>query len=643
MARSTAIHYLRDNHIERSPRRVIVLDTETRWRTTPKGELHSLRLWVTRTLLRGGTPAHTLSHRLDSGRTADELAELVDTLADDTCTTWLMAHNLGFDLVTTRLPLLMIARGWRLGHHALTLDAPWLQMSKGRRRITMADTFSWLPTSVDKLGRELGVEKLALPLNTDDDTDWLARCSVDVNITACAIEQLLDWWDRNRLGCWSLTGASTGWNAYRHIKHSVSVSIDPDPASRAFERRAINAGRREVWRVGKLPKARYVELDFERAHLTVCRDMMLPRRRCNAFGHIELDDVRLHSNLYAPIAEVTVSTAVPRYPVEIGGRMWYPTGTFRTILCGPELEQAGQRGELVEVHRGILYKLGPTMDRWARWVGDALDGLVDDVPPMAAIALKAWSRRVPGKWATRTSVLVQELETPEQAWKLERGIEHPSGSRCSMLHIGGRLQLLLQDQDADDAFPAVLAFIQSHTRVAIGRLIDHFGADWLVSCNTDGLIVRARTGPNLELLAQLCAPLVPRLKAVYHDIEVLSPQHLVLDGEPRLSGVPRMAQAEAELHYSWSTWPSFTRQLELGSSQGYTREPRRVDLSSVPVNRWVLRNGVTMAPHAAVGGPGGARLLSWEETPGAPAWTALRQGQHPQLEQAGLRARQVSA
>lgn len=639
MERAQKVHYLRDNQIERSPSRLIVLDTETRWQQTDAGEVHTLRVWVTRTLHRAGVPKHTVRNSLDSGADAESLADTVDRIADDTCTTWLFAHNLGFDLTTTRLPLLLLARGWKLGHHALTLDAPWLQMSNGKRRITMADSFSWLPKSVESIGRLLGIEKFTLPGNDDDDTEWLARCSIDVDIVACALEQLLDWWDRAKRGCWSLTGAATGWNAYRHIKHIATVVIDPDPDSRAFERRAINAGRREAWRVGHLPKARYVELDFERAHLTVCRDMNLPRKRCSAFGPIGLDDVRLRSNMYAPIAEVTVCTETPRYPVEIGGRMWYPTGTFRTILCAPEIKSAMERGELVSIHRGVLYRLGPTMDRWGQWITRVLDGLEPDTPPMAELACKAWSRRVPGKWATRTSKLLREMSTPEQAWRLERGVDHPSGKRCSLLHMGGRLQFLLQDQDADDAFPAVLAFIQSHLRVAMGRLIDHFGADWLVSCNTDGLIVRAARGPNLDALSALCAPFVVRLKGVYHDVEVLSPQHIVLDGEPRLSGVPHSAAGAGDLRFSWSTWPSFTRQLELGAGAGYTREARAVDLGHVPVNRWVLHNGTTVAPRAASDGLGGSRLLPWDETAPSHPWTALRAEQHPILQRAGLRSK----
>lgn len=631
MARAQAIHYLRDNHIERSPRRIILLDTETRWRTEGTREVHQLRLWVTRTLYRGGEPAHTLRSALASGQTAAQLADTIERIADPECTTWIMAHNIGFDMVTTRLPLLLIARGWVLGQHALTLDAPWLRLTKGRRRITMTDTFSYLPTSVEQLGAQLGVDKLPLPLNDDDDTAWLARCSIDVDILACAVEQLLDWWDRNRLGCWSLTGAATGWNAYKHQRGQAQVVIDPDPAARAWERRAINAGRREVWRVGHLPKARYVELDIERAHLTVCHNFLLPRKRLRAFDSMAVDDPRVTGNLYAPIAECVVRTDTPRYPVEIGGRMWYPVGEFATILCGPELREAQLRGELVSIGHGYLYRLGATMHKWAGWCADVLDGRVADAPPMALLACKAWSRRVPGKWATRTSTLMREIDTPEQAWRLTRGIDHPSGYRCAQLHIGGRLQLLLQDQDADDAFPAVLAWIQSHTRVAMSRLIDHFGPDKLVSCNTDGLIVRARYGPDVDALRALTFPLVAKVKAVYSDITVLSPQHLVLDGQPRLSGVPHSASSDAALMYAWATWPSFTRQLELGSVAGYTREARHVDLSHVPVNRWVLADGTTMPPRAAVGAAGASELADWASTPHTPRAAPLQAGQHPQL------------
>jgi hypothetical protein len=631
MTRTPKIHTLRDNKAERSPARLIVLDTETQWRISDGRELHTLRCWVARTIVRNRAGARTEGYADFNGTDAGALADHIDAQCDGLVTTWLFAHNLGFDLIVTRLVLLLLDRGWVIGRHALTLDSPWLQMSHGRRRLTMADSFSWLPTSVERLGRELGIDKPALPDNADTLIDWLERCAADVAITAAALEQLLDWWDRNRLGCWSLTGAATGWNAYRHRRETSQVTIDPDPDGRAFERRAINAGRREVWRTGELPRSRYVEIDLERAHLTAARCFLLPQRRGNAFGPIPLDDVRLRAHQYAPIAEVTVSTETPRYPLVAGGRTWYPVGTFRTILCGPEIAEAQRRGELVAVHRGIIYRNGATMTRWAHWVAAMLDGNVDDVPPMAMLAAKSWSRRVPGKWATRTSQTLETLPSIEQGWRIERGVHHPSGHRCTMLHLGGSMEVLLQDQEADDSFPAVLAWVQSLTRVAISRLVDHFGDARMVSVNTDGIIVRAQRGPNLDHLATLCAPFTPRVKGVYHTVEVLSPQHLILDGKPRLSGIPQSAGAAGGSSYAWQTWPSFSRQLEQGSTDGYLRDARTVHLDHVPVNRWRLEDGSTRPPRAAPAGPGGPRWVHPYSDPSWPAGAALSPAQHPML------------
>src|ERR1051326_7094956 len=196
-----------------------------------------------------------------------------------------------------------------------------------------------------------------------------------------ALEEVMDWWDEHGLGCWSLTGAATGWNAYRHSRTGPPILIDPSPPARDFERRAITGGRRDVWRVGQLAQARYLEIDFERAHLTVCRHLPLPRRRCFAFGSAAVPDMqetfahlgaeRSPGNAewndrdwqdperFGAVADCTVNTDTPRYPCQIDGRWWYPTGEFRTTLAWPELLDARERGDLVALHGGYTHWLHP--------------------------------------------------------------------------------------------------------------------------------------------------------------------------------------------------------------------------------------------------------------------------------------------
>lgn len=627
MTDTAATHRLRGNAAERSPRRLIVFDTETRWQTGPLSERHVLRCWAAQLIMRDPKRAATVAVTEHEGDTAAGFAELVDTYGATSPTLWVAAHNLGFDLIVTRLVPELLSRGWELGDHALTQATPWARLRRSRQRLVLADTASWLPASVDAIGRLLGIEKPPLPDNDDTPEAWRARCHADVQITAAGLCELLDWWDRNRLGCWSVTGAATGWNAYRHRLRSEVVTIDPDPEARAFERRALYGGRRECWRVGALPRGRYVELDIERAHLTAARWLPLPAKRIRAFGPVAVDALTCNERMHGSIADVTVRTESPRYPVVVDRRVWHPVGTFRTVLAGPELAEARARGELVAVHGGYRYRLTHSMTEWATWLVTVLDGLVDDSPPMAQLAAKAWSRRVPGKWATRITRLVETLETPEPGWSLDRGWSMAEGARLSVFHAGSTVQMLVHDQEADDSFPAVLAWIQSAVRVALGRLVDRLGDERMVSCNTDGLIVRAARTPDAAKLSALVAPFVVRVKAVYHAVDVVSPQHLVLDGAPRLAGVPATATPDGEARFTWLTWPGLARQLSLSPEAGYTRERRVARLDNVPVQRWVRADGRTMPPRAAVAASEGLVWVHPHSDPSVGADVALRPSQ----------------
>src|SRR5216110_182782 len=93
VTRPSSTHWLRPNAQERSPFRVLVIDTETRPidGATPGHEV--LRLWCARLLRRKGDGKGKPRQRDFEGRTAAQLAELIDGLARSDRTLWIMAHN----------------------------------------------------------------------------------------------------------------------------------------------------------------------------------------------------------------------------------------------------------------------------------------------------------------------------------------------------------------------------------------------------------------------------------------------------------------------------------------------------------------------------------------------------------------------
>ena len=623
--RPTSTHWLRENAQERSPHRVLVVDTETRPASAEDPTRHVLRLWSARLVRRHGIDPKRPRTEPYRGTTADELVELVNRLARADATLWMVTHNLTFDLAVTELPVLLTAAGWRITEAALTTDDPWCRMTRGSRRLVVADSFSWFPAGVDEIGRLAGRRKLALPAWDAPDETWWARCDQDVAIVAAAIIGAMDWWDAGHYGNWSITGPATGWSSYRHRRPAPRVLVDPDPVARAFEMRAVTGGRKEVRRLGQLPPGLYADLDIATAHLTAMAGFRLPMRRLGTFGSLPLDHRSLDSTILDVLAWATVETTAPRYPWDSGRGTFYPVGRFRTLLAGPELREARSRGELRSIGAGQTYMVAPHMAEWALWLASLLDEANPDVPGPVRLLAKHWSRCVPGKWAGHTSDVLDRSPDPRPGWGIERLMLMPERRPADLLRVGGERWTIVRDEWADDAFPAILAWIQSATRVAISRLVDVLGPA-VVSLNTDGALVdvsrvlddvgrgdlaaTARTGPQLLELDALCQlwdpvlePFTIRIKRAARQVAVISPQHLILDEERRLAGIPRRAIALAGGRYRFTQWPRLRVQLARDHAPGYRTVQTTVDLAHVPPAGWLYADGsvvpVTVRPDGA--------------------------------------------
>lgn len=606
-------HWLRENHLERSPHRVLVVDTETR-PTDPDNPDHQvLRLWCARLLRRRDVDPGKPRREDFRGRTTADLVELVERHARSDRALWLMTHNLNFDLAVTELPVALASAGWRITESALTTDSPWCRMVNRSRRLTIADTFSWLPTSVEALGKLLNNRKVSLPDFAADDDAWWDRCERDVDITAAAILSAMDWWDKGHFGNWSITGPATGWSSYRHHQPVPRVLVIPDDEAREFEMRAVTGGRREVRRVGQLPAGLYADLDLVTAHLSAMAGLPLPYKRLGSFDGLDLDHQALRSSIIDVLAECVVTCGSPRYPWDSGQGVFYPTGTFRTVLSGPEVREAARRGELVSIGHGYLYLLSDHMRSWALWLASLLDPAASDAPPAVRLMAKHWSRCVPGKWAGHTSDVLRKDPDPRPGWSVERSVLMPSRRQADILLIGGERWTIVRDEWADDAFPAILAFIQGATRVAVGRLIDQLGPA-MVSVNTDGVLVDVNdladgplgrdsspTGGTMAMLRWLdraCLgwdveldPFSVRIKAAAGRVQILSPQHLVLDDERRLAGIPKRAKALAGGRFTFTQWPKLRVQLQRPEPKGYTTRQAKVDLSHIPPTGWLDQLG----------------------------------------------------
>lgn len=631
--RDVPVHYLRANHSEWTPPALVALDTETR----PIDEYtQGIRCWAASLIPRTGGHSNMDARVNDSGTTASEVAALLDEWSRKHPTLWVYCHNLSFDLTVLRLPVTLGALGWEVTDFAIDGRAPWMRLSHGRRHITLADSWSWAPTSLQIIGGAVGVEKPKLPEDTDSLEAWLARCRSDVDILAAMMSTLMDWWADTGRGRWSVTGASSGWNAYRHIPQPFKVTIDPSPEGISSEREAIYGGKRYVARVGALTPGQYVEADISRAYTVAARDMPLPIRRMRTFESLPIDDSRIDSDRWGVIAEVTIQTDRPRWPKRAGDRVWYPVGRFRTTLAGPDILAARETGCLVSIHSGQTYQLAPHMKPWATWCLDIADENNTVVPTIVRMVARHWGRSVIGKWAQKQHTKVALGPAPTTGWGYEQAWMAGKHVRASIVDIGGRRYMCYPDGDGENAFPAILAWIESHVRVALNKAIDAVGSDAFVQCDTDGLLAsvsdlvrRARSDDTrhaivsgrmdylsliMAKISTVIAPFTIRVKRSYSRVEIIGPQHMRLDGVRRYSGIPGTGDELDDGRIGAWTWPKLSQQMASGAREGYVRHFARYRVPRALAAGWITTTGDVRPMEWTIAADGTSVPLEWTRT-----------------------------
>lgn len=482
-------HWLRANEREWTPAHAIFVDTETRTEDAGERELLTLRCWAGVAVDRRNQRKTEPAERWAGEVTRAALADWITETTEHRKSSWLFTHNLTFDLTVTNLLDELTERGWQLGAEWSAYDrAPWFRMSLDGRNLAIADSVTWLPDKLANVAPKVGKVKLSDP-PADDDAGWMVRCWEDVEILRAAMLELMDWWDRAGLGNWSVTGNTCGWNAMRHMTAKKTVLVKVGDGGREFERSAIYGGRRDSQRWGDVPGGPFVCLDFEDAYPTLAANIRLPARRMGGFDRLDIGQINAGDSAIQYAAECVVRCDSPRYPLRHAGSVWYPVGRFATVLAGPELTEAKDRGELESIGRGFRYWCDGHLAGWAAWVVDLAHGRIGDAPAVSALPAKRWGRSVLGRFAQRIGEATALGPAEAVGWgssPIAWPADHAAGR---LVDLAGTRWLVKQDVEADDSFPAVLAWVESATRVRLNRMLDRIGPASWTSCNTDGVVI----------------------------------------------------------------------------------------------------------------------------------------------------------
>lgn len=609
-------HWLAPGGATKTPSIVISFDTETTEVQLPGHSAMTLRCWDAKVRHRHRENGRADRRRFFSGERASELAGLVESQCEDGTEVWVVAHNVSFDLAVTSLPFILVDREWQLDGVHLGDESTWWVLKKGRRKIVITDSWSWMRCSLAEAAKDIKRRKVDLPDNDGTLEEWHHRCRVDADILDQLFVTLLDWWDANHLGVFGITGAACGWRAMRSIIKPKTQLVGPEQPRTLFERAAVFGGRKEVYGVGEFHDTWIADYDFNNAYATTAAAWPLPVTSAKLWRSSAalLDEPPPPQRDY--IAEVEITTKRPCAPCRIAGEIWWPVGTFRTVLCGPEVRYAATVAESVTVIRHEAYRTGFALAEWAAWVIELQDPNRADVPALVARVAKGWGRSVLGRFASRTSHVISTRPSTHLGWHLETGHDLDTGAALEWLSIGGVEQCIAKDIDGADCFPAVLAFVESYTRVALATMLDSRDPSKLLQCNTDGWWESNATRRSDYVPEDVPWPHRIVRKALERRLLVRGPNHVMSPHERRYAGIPAASIDLGDGVMKWQDWPGLRWQLEHGVTGQYHRPDREAVLAEHYVRRWVLTTGETVPVTCRVDETRSTLIEPWQRSMG---------------------------
>lgn len=599
-----APHRMRRNDGEWSPAAVLTFAAATRATREQSGTRHALRGWAARLDVRETYCGRRAGTVYRAGVTAEQFTTAVSELSHGLKTMWCLAHNLGAALTLLQIPVLFPAAGWEVTGKSVVTDSPWLRMTRGRDRVTFADAAGWLRKPVADIAAAYRVRRPAAPGPDAAEAEWLAAVQADADAVAVAMLSLMQWWDTAKAGNWALTGSAGAWNNMRHTTPGDLPYIIHDDGAADHDRTAVYGGMRGVTRLGNFPGERFTEMDFSRAYTVTPAYLPVPWGRTGTFQRIDPGHQAVTGTGIGCIAQVLIAADGYRYPCRENGSVFYPSGRYVTSLASPEIAESAARGELEAIGPGRFHQLDDWLRHWSTACLDLSRGRHGTVPPAVQWWAKHAGRAVPGKFAMRGWATIAAGETTEQGFSIQPWRDIATGQEGTETTIAGKWEIVTEDGNGDNAYPAVLAFIESYVRVRLNRVLDDIGRENVTAWDTDGMVVPRRHARRYSRQDRVTRPLEMRQKGTIEGMRIAGPQAMWGPQYRKISGISRTAELgeDGKLHGQVMPRP--------GSAGADARKGEYVmanvtyQLPRAAVAAWVLDTGETEPLQLYVGSCG---------------------------------------
>lgn len=500
-------HYLRANERSGAPQRYVCFDVETTPRLPPDGQGPTVNVfrcgvgikWKIRNGRAAGVQVRRFTER-------ESMLAWLHAQGEAKARTYLFAHWLGYDLTALKWWDALERGQFKPYQRTPTSDACMvvddpptiLDVVAGEgRRQTYLDLMQYMPKSLAAIGEMLGCPKWHRPGDEASDNDVLDYCEQDARIVMLAVTRLVQLVKTADLGNFRYTLSGQSQALWQHLRPTPDVLLGHDDELKKMERRAYYGMGVTNYYIGEVrsPATFFdvedgtadtprgcertgpvYKLDVNSCYPYLMHRHAFPVSYCYSLTRPSVRDLADRMACMEGVADVQIRSDIHVYPVRREGETVWANGAFPTTLCGPELRQALDNGEVVEVISAQLYVRGRPFVAFAERCWRLKDLYARQGKRWEEALIKRLSKSLHGKLGQRG----ERWETvngicPPVEWGRWPEWDEESQEWVQWRSLGGNCQTRSLRSETSTNFPLIAAYVCAYARCYLRALIDTAG------------------------------------------------------------------------------------------------------------------------------------------------------------------------
>ena len=589
-------HSLKPTTGNRRPVNVIFVDTET----TPVPietpfTKHLLRLGVA-IYARSENGAYLVERKPFRFTQASEFWSYLGSLCRPKTKTYLVAHNVLFDLTVLDAFNALPAAGWTLKSFYEKGFTSIFRWEKNKTNLIAIDNGNLFMGKLEKWGKLVDQPKKEIDFETCSLEELFVYCQGDVEIMVRLWRMWLAFLDTHDCGDFRMTVASTAFGAWRHRFMPPKVYIHSDPDVLDLERASYRGGRVEALFQGRLENGPFYYVDVNNMYGHILKENLFPYSLVDYSEHSNRTILKRKLNKHAVVARVILNVSEAWFPLKVHNHTFYPLGKFRTTLTTGELRLALERGWIVKVEKMAWYKTGPLFSDYVGYFHNLrLHYDQDDNTGFAEIC-KLLVNALYGKFGQRG--FKQKLIGSEDPSKVGREFVYSERLDKYWSHtwLAGQMFKEWQEGESYHSFPAIAAHVTAYARLYLTKILFGITPGHVFYMDTDSFIVDAQGLREVEHLLDPKSLGMLKVEQESPWLLINAPKDYAMLDRIRIKGISAQALKLAPGLYRQDQWVRLAGMLALGDVSTYVtrkvekRLKHQIYSGSVNAQGWI-------APH----------------------------------------------